>query len=215
MEIHAYYDAYLEDAQNTMGNMMDYAINTCGMSGDDYFHMFLASGIAIQMERGNPKYISGMTGAEIVKEVVTEIKGIELTEPEEYFLDKSPEYWCGWILAYYQWKSSMSFRKIYQIVTIEDLLCMYPTHHEADVEYFADSMREIYKRKHEETYVKQRMINLGIDASEVSEHTGIPVDVISALESDFSEIKKLKTEQLFILSKYFGCAMEDLMEYTR
>ena len=213
MGIHAYYDAYLGNAQNTMGNMMDYAINTCGMDGDDYFHMFLASHAAGQMEGGNPRYVSGMTGAEIVKEVVAEIKGIELTDTEEYFLDKSPEYWCGWILAYYQWRSCMSFRKIYQIITIEDLLCMYPTHHEADVEYFVSSMREIYKRKHKETYLKRRMVNLGVDASEVSRNTGIPVDMISALETDFSRIQKIETEQLFVLSKFFGCSMEDLMEY--
>lgn len=185
----------------------------CFLTVDEIFHMFLASHAVGQMERGNPRYVSGMTGAEIVKEVVAEIKGIELTDTEEYFLDKSPEYWCGWILAYYQWRRCMSFRKIYQIITIEDLLCMYPTHHEADVEYFVSSMREIYKRKHKETYLKRRMVNLGVDASEVSRNTGIPVDMISALETNFSRIQKIETEQLFVLSKFFGCGMEDLMEY--
>lgn len=213
MEIHAYYNEYLEDAQNTMGNMMDYAINTCGMDGDDFFHMFLASGIAEQIEKGNPKYISGMTGGEIAKEVIKKVKGNELQEPEEYFLDKSPEFWCGWILAYYQWRVYMSFKKIYQIISIKDLLSMYPTHHEADVEYFVDSMKEIYQIKHKETYIKLKMINTGINASEMSEYTGIPIDEISALEVDFSRIKNIKTEQLFILSKFFGCTMEDLMEY--
>ncbi len=86
METRAYCDNYLEDAQYTMGNMMDYALNICGING------------------------------------------------EEYFLDKSPEFWCGWILAYYQWRSCMSFKRIYQFITIEDLLCMYPTHHEAENE---------------------------------------------------------------------------------
>lgn len=213
METRAYCDNYLEDAQYTMGNMMDYALNICGINGDEFFHMFLASGIAEQFGRGNPRYISGMTGAEVAKEAVADVKGIELTQPEEYFLDKSPEFWCGWILAYYQWRSCMSFKRIYQFITIEDLLCMYPTHHEADEEYFVDSMNEIYKTKHMETYVKQRMKNLGIDAREVSRHTGIPVEVVSELESDFSKIKSIMTQQLFHLANFFGCAMEDLMEY--
>ena len=61
--------------------------------------------------------------------------------------------------------------------------------------------------------MKQRMKNLGIDAREVSRHTGIPVEVVSELESDFSKIKSIMTQQLFHLANFFGCAMEDLMEY--
>ena len=132
MEIRAYYEGYLDDAMDTMGNMMDHALNTCGMNGDDFFYMFLASGTARQFELGNPRYLAGMTGAEIVREIVLREKGIELNEPEEYDLDKSPEYWCGWILAYYQWRTCRSFRRIRQIVSIEEILWMYPTHHEAD-----------------------------------------------------------------------------------
>ena len=79
METRAYCDNYLEDAQYTMGNMMDYALNFCGINGDEFFHMFLASGIAEQFGRGNPRYISGMTGAEVAKEAVADVKGIELT----------------------------------------------------------------------------------------------------------------------------------------
>lgn len=97
METRAYCDHYLEDAQYTMGNMMDYALNICKIDGDEFFHMFLASGIADQIGRGNPRYVSGMTGAEAAREAAASAKGIELTEPEEYFLDKSPEFWCGWI----------------------------------------------------------------------------------------------------------------------
>lgn len=93
MTIRAYYDGYLDDAQDILGQMMDYAINNCKMDGDVYFRMFLASGIAEQFERGNPKYIAGMTGGEIVKEVVLQQKGVELSQKEEYDLDKSPAYW--------------------------------------------------------------------------------------------------------------------------
>ena len=57
MEIRAYYEGYLDDAMDTMGNMMDHALNTCGMNGDDFFYMFLASGTARQFELGNPRYL--------------------------------------------------------------------------------------------------------------------------------------------------------------
>lgn len=31
MEMHAYYDGYLSNAQDTLGNMMDYAVNSCNI----------------------------------------------------------------------------------------------------------------------------------------------------------------------------------------
>ena len=63
-------------------------------------------------------------------------------------MDKSPEFWAGWILAYYQWKTGRSFRKINEYLSINDIPCMYPTHHEADVLKFVDTAEKIFKRKH-------------------------------------------------------------------
>lgn len=213
MEIRAYYEGYLDDAMDTMGNMMDHALNTCGMNGDDFFYMFLASGTARQFELGNPRYLAGMTGAEIVREIVLREKGIELNEPEEYDLDKSPEYWCGWILAYYQWRTCRSFRRIRQIVSIEEILWMYPTHHEADEEHFVDTMNRLYQRRHTKTYLRQRMEAAWISRKELSAQTGIPCETIRELEEDDSKIALINVRSLFQISKVLGCTMEDLMEY--
>lgn len=213
MEIRAYYECYLDDAMDTMGNMMDYALNTCGMNGEDFFYMFLASGTARQFEIGNPRYLAGMTGAEIVREIVLCIKGTELNEPEEYDLDKSPEYWCGWILAYYQWRTCRSFRRIRQIVSIEEILWMYPTHHEADEERFVDTMNRLYQRRHTKTYLRQRMEIVRISREELSAQAGIPCETIRELEEDDSKIASIHAQSLFQISKVLGCTMEDLMEY--
>lgn len=213
MEIRAYYEGYLDDAMDTMGNMMDHALNTCGMNGDDFFYMFLASGTARQFELGNPRYLAGMTGAEIVREIVLREKGTELNEPEEYDLDKSPEYWCGWILAYYQWRTCRSFRRIRQIVSIEEILWMYPTHHEADEEHFVDTMNRLYQRRHTKTYLRQRMEAARISREELSAQTGIPCETIRELEEDDSKIASIDARSLFQISKVLGCTMEDLMEY--
>ena len=212
MEIHAYCEEYLEDAQSTLGNMLDYALNICMLDGEEFFHMFISSGIAGQFEHGNPKYLSGMTGGEIVKEILFRTKKIELQEPEEYDLDKTPEYWCGWILAYYQWKTCRSFKKILQVISIQDILYMYPTHHEADEEYFVDTMHQIFKRKHTETYMKQKMENQEISIEELSRQTGIPEKTIMALAQDFSEIKETDVLTLYKISKVLQCTMEDLIE---
>ena len=66
MEIHAYDEEYLPYAQRVLGDMLDFAVNTCGMEADDYFFQFIVSGIATQFGNGNPKYVVGMTGCEVV-----------------------------------------------------------------------------------------------------------------------------------------------------
>lgn len=212
MEIRAYPEEYLDDAQNTLGNMFDFAMNSCGLDGDEFFHMFLASGTASQFEHGNPKYLSGMTGAEIVKEIVYQQKEIELMAPEEYFLDKSPEYWCGWILAYYQWRTCRSFKKIYQIVSISEILNMYPTHHEADEEHFVDAVNQIYLKKHAKTYFQERLSILGLNAELISKQSGISSSIIKELQNDSFKIKEITALELFKLSLALGCTMDDLME---
>lgn len=51
----------------------------------------------------------------------------------EHF-DCTDAYWAGWMLARYQWYSGKRFADILETVTFQDLLCLYPTMHEADPE---------------------------------------------------------------------------------
>lgn len=212
MEMNAYYDGYVSDAQETLGNMMDYAVNSCGMEPEEIFVMFLSSGVAEQFERGNPRYVTGMSGAELAKEVVLKVTGQELVEPEEFFLDKSPEYWSGWILAYYQWCTCRSFKKIHQVISITEILCMYPTHHEADVERFTETVNDIYLKRHTKTYLQQMRENAGMSREEVSMQSGVSEQVIESLETNFDLIRKTDAFLVFRLAHVFGCTMEDLME---
>ena len=109
MMIHAYSEDYLVSAQRILGDMLDYAVNTYAFDPDSFYQMFLVSDVSSQFQNGNPTYVAGKTGCEIVKEIIHSA-GIEMQELEdEMYLDKSPEYWAGWALAYYQWYTGRSF----------------------------------------------------------------------------------------------------------
>lgn len=96
MVIHAYSDDYLTSAQRILGDMLDFAVNTYDMDIDKFFEMFLVSNVSRQFEIGNPTYVAGKTGCELVKEVIRD-SGLVMEEyPDEMYLDKSPEYWSGW-----------------------------------------------------------------------------------------------------------------------
>ena len=79
---HAYDEDYLYHAQNNFGHMIDFAVNTCEYGLSEYFQMFLASNVCRQFENGNPAYIAGKTGCELVRLVVSEICEKEIEEDD-------------------------------------------------------------------------------------------------------------------------------------
>ena len=105
MRTFAYDEEYVTLAQRVMGDMLDYAVNTLNYELQNFYRMFLISGIARQFEIGNPAYVAGRNGCEVAKEVIV-LSGLDMPEAEDLmYLDKSMEYWTGCALAYYQWKS--------------------------------------------------------------------------------------------------------------
>lgn len=212
MEITAYYDGYINVAQETLGNMLEYAVNSCSLDVEYFYTMFLNSGLAEQFGNGNPRVVAGMSGGELAKEVILKSTGKMPEMEEEYYIDKSPEFWAGWILAYYQWKTGRSFRRISEYLSITDVLCMYSTHHEADVSKFVDSAEEMFKGKHLKTYLQSRRERMNYSVERLAEETDISENLIMNLEQDYTLMWNTDTKILFRLAQVLGCAMEDLLE---
>ena len=83
---HAYQEIYLSNAQSMLGDAFDYAVNTCNITGSDFVKMFIASSISKRMENGEPAYIAGKSGIELVVEIVAETMRKEIhTEPQVDF----------------------------------------------------------------------------------------------------------------------------------
>lgn len=137
---HAYDEDYLYHAQKNFAHMVDFAVNTCGYSLSDFYDLFLASNVCRQFENGNPAYIAGKSGCELARDVIRETKGEEIAEEDVMYLDKTPEYWTGYALAFYAWLRNYKFEYILNTVSAEEVLCMYDTLHEADLLKFADVM---------------------------------------------------------------------------
>ena len=87
MMIRAYSEDYLNNAQKILGDMMDYAVNTYEFSPNQFYEMFLVSDVSMQFQTGNPTYVAGKTGCELVKEVIRK-SGLLIPELEdEMYLD--------------------------------------------------------------------------------------------------------------------------------
>lgn len=184
METRAYNEAYLPYAMENLATMMDCGINRCGFSPQLFYRMFLTSGIAGQIEKGNPRYVAGLSGAELAARVI-EISTGESPAAIDGTFTISQEYWAGWALAYYQWRSGKSFRFISENgLDIEKIIVMYHPLHEADLEKFVS----IADRIIDETVrtaispLKKARERYGITQEELSIISGISLRMIRAYE---------------------------------
>ena len=190
METRAYYEAYLPYAMENLAVMMDCGINKCGYSPKQFYRMFLTSGIARQIEKGNPRYVAGLSGAELAYLVIELSSGESRADIDGTFT-LSPEYWSGLVLAYYQWKSGKSFRFISDNgLGLEKIIAMYHPLHEADLDKFADIADKIIDKsvKNSKSPLKKARERCGITQKELSRISGISLRMIRAYEQKSQDI---------------------------
>lgn len=212
MTIRAYREIYLNNAQSAAGDAFDYAINACGIAGDDFTKMFAASSVGRRMERGEPAYLAGKSGIEIASEVIFETTGQAPPAGAGERFERSPEYWIGWAAAYYQWYSGRKYKEIFRVFSYEDLRRMYFTLHEADITKFAEiadgRMREFYP----ETNLKRIRTAYGCTQAELAKRSGVALRSVQMYEQRNKDINKANADTVYRLSTVLGCTMEDLLE---
>ena len=209
---HAYQEIYLSKAQSVLGDAFDYALNICNLSGSDFVKLFVASSVSKRMENGEPAYLAGKSGIEIVVEIIAETMGKERPiEPHEHF-GRSREYWIGWAVAYYQWYSSRKYSDIFKVISFEDLQKMYYTLHEADVSKFVDIVDARMKDYFPETNLKRIRTTYGCTQAEMAQRSNVSLRSIQMYEQRNKDINKASVDTVYRLAKALGCTMEDLIE---
>jgi len=207
----AYNESYLYNAQNTLANIIDIAVNDLKYDGDDFFLMFINTGIATSFSKGNPKYIAGKSAIESIEEVILKITGKSIDVKYNVRKDKSPEYWAGYVLCYYQWYTTKDLKKIYQDIKIKDIIELYPTYHEADITKFVDWADKKIKSD-KETCLKKMRKSAELSQSELSKLSDVPVRTIQMYEQRNKDINKAQSLTLNKIAIVLGCNIEDLLE---
>lgn len=214
MMTNAYNESYLDDAMANLGDMVEYAVCDLGFDPDEFFGWFLSSGIASKFEKGNPKYITGMSGFELAEAVLREMNvSYEKREPS-YWEFKGREYWAGWILAYYQWETGQRFEDIVKNgLTLSTVLSMYILH-EADESKFVEAANEILARNKKKRKTKLAEIRKarGFTQQQLSDASGVSLRMIQLYEQRKNDISKAQATVVLRLAKVLGCDVEDLFE---
>ena len=210
---HAYAESYLNDAMENLGEAFDYAVNACMIDIETFMGLFISSGYANLFGKGVPKVVSGLSGTELVMEVVNKAGTFYSFPKPQVEYDYSPEYWCGWILAYYQWKTGRTFMDIEVNLSVTEILKMYPTLHEASEDKFVDTANAIILRRNNTTRLQRQRKQCGLTQKELSEKSGVKLRTVQQYEMKAKDINKAAVSTVLALSTVLGCRIEDLLEY--
>lgn len=210
--IRAYNEIYLADAQKNLANAFDYAINDCGLSPDWFAKLFVQSKLSSQFERGNPAVVSGKSGEELIRELLRSLMPEEKYPNRRFFEERSPEYWAGWALAYYQWFTGKRFKEIFLRIPLSEILMMYRVFHEMDLSNFVESMEKRFNAVVLETKLKTIRESRQVSQRELATMSDVSLRSIQLYEQKVNDIDKAQAQTLYKLSRALGCTVEDLLE---
>ncbi len=200
--IRAYNEIYVDDAMHTLAEVFNYAKG--GRQVDMLAEDFVMSGVASQFERGNPHYINMPSHA-----LYFEITQKPSTSRRCGF-EKSPEYWCGFVLAYYQWYTGLKFEQIFKRLHASDILKMYHPLHEASLRKFVDVANNIVLQ--EDTNLARIRKTANLSQKKLAEYSNVSLRSIQLYEQRRLDINTAAAYKLLHISKVLGCYIEDLLE---
>ncbi len=209
--MNAYSELYLEVAQTALGDMLHYAVHDLKMDLSRFYRMFIQSGIAEAFGMGDPKYIAGMSGYELAREVLHSATGeYEYTVPD-YTDHRTGEYWAGWAVAYYEWYTDTPFDRIDQYVPIARIVEMYEPYHEADITRFVEAVDQKMQSRHTQSQLARLRAYVGLSQKALSERSGVSARMIEQYEQGRKDISHASSATIYKLSRALGCRMEDLI----
>ena len=197
---------------DTLGAMFDYAVNGCGLDLEFFYRLFLASGIDEQMDRGNPKYLCGLSGADVAR-IVAERTGTTLIESKPMIDIGSPEYWTGWTLAYIHWSLGVGYKTIQMRgMPIQELYMRYSPLHEADVtKSLSYARKALAGYSANDNPLRRARKNAGFTQRELADCSGNTLRAIRAYEQGQISLQKAEAASVLNLCQALGCSPRDLL----
>ncbi len=211
---HAYSETYLYDSMIILGETLDYAVNTQKIDINSFFDMFITTGYAKMFEDGNPNIICGKSGAELAIDVLRKANhSFTIMDPNSS-LEKTEEYWTGWVLAYYHWKTNISFFDIHSRMPVSNIRDLYHPLHEASEDYFTDKLNNILKDIPAKTKLQTIRKESGLTQLELAKKSGVNLRTLQQYENKAKDINKASIKNISSLAIALGCDVNDLIEIS-
>jgi len=201
----SYSKMYLFSVMKNIAALFDIAINIMGLPPEEFSLKFSKSDVAKGIEYGIPNMLCGKSAIEMLSDIY-----LKNFEDVEISMNRSAEYWAGWILALAQWELNISFEELLKNFSFSSIVDMYYPYHEAD-EY---KMIEVIRKsipKRESTLKKLRNKN-NLSQNQLSVISGVNIRSIRSYEQGDNDICKASGDTLYMLSKALSCTMEELIK---
>ena len=213
MATRAYQKFYLNDAQQNLAVMFDYAIRLLKYDGDQFFLYFIQSEVAQKFEHANPKYIAGMCGIELAQNVLNKI-GAAPKFPDDPKIELGKEFWLGWVLAYYQWYSGLRFSDLQEYGLVPSEILSRYILHEADISKFVSTANKIILANKSASPTRLQKIRKarGLTQKELSELSGVSLRMIQLYEQRQNDINQASGQTINALARALCCNFYEIME---
>lgn len=208
----SYNKSYLHTAKKNLAHCFDYAINDQKIDGEYFYSMFANSKYTVFFEEGNPSVLVGISGTELAMKILNEKMQIEDFNKQVYKSGRTKEYWIGYSLCEYQWRSSRSFKKIKERVSYKDLVSMYKTYHEMDIERFVEALDEMTREEAESSGKLKKVRNAALmSQSDLAVASGVNIRSIRAYEQNTNNIERAEYHTLKMISSALRCDISDIV----
>lgn len=201
--IHPYDDFYLSILQNKLAELVELALVYEKIDVDDFQNLFINSIISSAFEKNYMNYSLGKSSCELLAIILNK-------DPKEYDVSPlaTPEYWAGYVLCYIAWYFNISFKYIFNKVSLKELLMNYFPYHEMDIMHIVDFFK---KRLNIPSKLKIMREKKGLSQSQLAMITNIPLRTIKSYEQKTVDIAKAQVETVYNLARELGCKIEDLI----
>lgn len=208
----AYSEMYLEDAMRTLGEAFDFALCDQGLNSTELTAILSNSLEMRQFERGMPRVICGMSGDELAREIIAGagLKPVECRE--SYPLDRSPQYWAGWVLAYTQWTSSLGFSDLFEVAPLDWIIGSYHPLHEASEDKFAGIVIDKWnKAQADNKGLRAARKAVGLTQKQLAVQSGVKLRAIQLYEQNQLDLRRASVSSALALANTLNCTIEDLI----
>ncbi len=142
----AYSELYVDDARLALGSMLESAVYLVGVELQFFWRLFLASHVSDDFGHGLSGTVSGKSGWELAAEILDDARVTFTREKPKGVIGRSREFWAGWALAQYQWRSGLPFVAIEKFAPLRDVVLMYSPYHEMEFDQFFDAL-EVWRKE--------------------------------------------------------------------
>ena len=202
----------LETLVENMGDAFSFVSINYQLDLDVFITTLFFSKILKEIEGLNPKYTTGISGAELALIVINRIGLNPCNQDLDYSRTDIVAYWTGSMLAYFQYVTQIPYSTILSLIKMNEISSLYYPLHEASEDKFVDVLLRIIGERKQISRLQARRKALGLSQSELANYSGVNLRTLQDYEIKRKNINNASISILLKLSNALKCNVTDIIE---